>query len=214
MAIERTEEFLPAHSTLTRDANGQPLDAGGSLQDLLQWARVADAAGLDDFRVMEHHRAVFAVSAPPVVLSAAAAQTTRIRLTSTVTVLSSADPVRVFEDFATMDLISSGRAEIAAGRSAYIESFPLGGKELERYDEYFEDRLDLLLKIRDQNPVSWRGITRAALDQLGVWPRRAVPCSPAARTRSWRKSCGNTMCWAMPASWPRCGWAGCPRPRR
>lgn len=108
------------------------------------------------------------------VLSAAAAQTTRIRLTSTLTVLSSADPVRVFEDFATMDLISSGRAEITAGRSAYIESFPLCGQELERYDEYFEDRLDLLLKIRDQNTVSWRGTTRAALDQLGVWPRGAL----------------------------------------
>lgn len=96
--------------------------------------------------------------------------------------------------------------------AAPVESFPLCGQELERYDEYFEDRLELLLKIRDQNPVSWRGTTRAALDQLGVWPPRAVPCSPAARTRSWRRSCGNTMCWAMPASWPRCGWAGCPGP--
>lgn len=136
------------------------MDAGARIRDILEWARVADEAGLDVFGVGEHHREDFAVSSPPVLLAAAAAQTQRIRLTSTVTVLSSADPVRVFEDFAALDLISAGRAEITAGRGAYLESFPLFGQPLERYDEYFEDRLELLLRIRDENPVTWKGTTR------------------------------------------------------
>jgi probable LLM family oxidoreductase len=156
---------------LTRGADGVPMPAAQRLRDILEWARVADEAGLDVFGVGEHHRADFAVSSPQVVLAAAAAYTSRIRLTSTVTVLSSADPVRVFEDFATLDLISGGRAELTAGRGAYLESFPLFGQQLDRYDEFFEDRLDLLLNIRDENPVTWRGTTRAALDEAGVWPR-------------------------------------------
>ncbi|MGY4858603.1 LLM class flavin-dependent oxidoreductase [Cryobacterium sp. AP23] len=156
---------------LTRDAAGRHIPAGQRLADLLEWARVADQAGLDVFGVGEHHRDDFAVSSPPVVLAAVAAQTTRIRLTSTVTVLSSADPVRVFEDFATLDLISGGRAELTAGRGAYVESFPLFGQPLDRYDEYFDDRLELLLRIRDTNPVTWSGTTRAALQDAGVWPR-------------------------------------------
>jgi len=156
---------------LTRDAHAGPLSAVDRMRDLLEWARVADAAGLDVFGVGEHHRADFAVSSPQVVLAAAAAQTQRIRLTSAVTVLSSADPVRVFEDFATLDLISRGRAELTAGRGAYLESFPLFGQSLEGYDEYFEDRLDLLLRIRQENPVTWSGSTRPALESAGVWPR-------------------------------------------
>ncbi|WP_137843289.1 LLM class flavin-dependent oxidoreductase [Microbacterium sp. 2FI] len=156
---------------LTRDADGIPMRAAQRLSDLLEWASVADDAGLDVFGVGEHHRADFAVSSPQVVLAAAAARTDRIRLTSTVTVLSSADPVRVHEDFATLDLISKGRAEVTAGRGAYIESFPLFGQDLDRYDEYFEDRLDLLLKIRDENPVTWTGTTRPAMNSAGVWPR-------------------------------------------
>ncbi len=135
--------------------------------------RVADEAGLDVFGVGEHHREDFAVFSPPVLLAAAAAQTKRIRLTSTVTVLSSADPVRVFEDFETLDLISAGRAEITAGRGAYLESFLLFGQPLERYDEYFEDRLELLLRIRDENPVTWNGTTRPPLTDAGIWPRPA-----------------------------------------
>ena len=131
------------------DADGAPLSAAGRLRDVLEWAKVADEAGLDVFGVGEHHRADFAVSSPQVVLAAAAAVTSRIRLTSTVTVLSSADPVRTFEDFATLDLISGGRAELTAGRGAYTESFPLFGQVLARYDEYFEDRLDLLLRLRE-----------------------------------------------------------------
>ena len=134
---------------LTRGTDGAPLSAAGRLRDVLEWAKVADEAGLDVFGVGEHHRADFAVSSPQVVLAAAAAVTSRIRLTSTVTVLSSADPVRTFEDFATVDLISGGRAELTAGRGAYTESFPLFGQVLARYDEYFEDRLDLLLRLRE-----------------------------------------------------------------
>ncbi|MGJ3404103.1 LLM class flavin-dependent oxidoreductase [Glutamicibacter sp. Je.9.36] len=178
---------------LTRDDQGRPIDAATRVRDILQWARVADEAGLDVFGVGEHHREDFAVSAPPVVLAAAAAQTKNIKLTSTVTVLSSADPVRVFEDFSTLDLVSGGRAEITAGRGAYLESFPLFGQSLDRYDEYFEEKLDLLLKIREENPVTWNGNTRAALDGAGVWPRpiqdelpiwAAVGGTPASAVRA------------------------------
>ncbi len=156
---------------LTRDAHGTPIAPAQRLADILEWARVADQAGLDVFGVGEHHREDFAISSPHMVLSAAAVQTQNIRLTSTVTVLSSADPVRVFEEFATLDQLSGGRAEMTAGRGAYIESFPLFGQDLERYDEYFEDRLDLLLAVRDSNPVTWSGSTRPALKAAGVWPR-------------------------------------------
>ncbi|WP_028245174.1 LLM class flavin-dependent oxidoreductase [Pseudoclavibacter soli] len=156
---------------LTRDADGHPISPARRLDDLLTWAQAADAAGLDVFGVGEHHRPDFAVSSPQMVLAAAAERTESIRLTSTVSVLSSTDPVRLHEDFATLDLLSHGRAEITAGRGAYIESFPLFGQELDRYDEYFDDRLDLLLRIRDENPVSWQGTTRPSLHGAGVWPR-------------------------------------------
>jgi probable LLM family oxidoreductase len=156
---------------LTRDDAGHPISPERRLRDLLEWARIADESGLDVFGVGEHHREDFAVSSPQLVLAAAAAQTSRIRLTSTVTVLSSADPVRVFEEFATLDVLSGGRAEITAGRGAYLESFPLFGQSLDRYDEYFEDRLDLLLALRSANPVTWAGTTREPLADVGVWPR-------------------------------------------
>jgi probable LLM family oxidoreductase len=163
---------------LTRGADGTPIPAERRVRDVLEWARVADEAGLDVFGVGEHHREDFAVSSPQMVLAAVAAQTSRIRLTSTVTVLSSADPVRVFEEFATLDLISGGRAELTAGRGAYIESFPLFGQALERYDEYFDDRLDLLLALRDTNPLTWSGTTRAPLQQAEIWPRPIQPTLP------------------------------------
>jgi probable LLM family oxidoreductase len=156
---------------LTRGADGEPIDAGHRLRDLQEWARVADEAGLDVFGVGEHHREDFAVSSPQMVLAAIAAQTSRIRLVSTVTVLSSADPVRVFEEFATLDLLSGGRAELTAGRGAYLESFPLFGQSLDHYDQYFDERLELLLRIRAENPVTWSGETRAPLVDAGVWPR-------------------------------------------
>jgi probable LLM family oxidoreductase len=141
------------------------------MRDLMEQARLADELGLDVFGIGEHHRADYLVSAPAVVLAAMAERTTRIRLTSAVTVLSSDDPVRVFQDFATLDLISGGRAEIMAGRGSFIESFPLFGQDLNDYDELFTEKLDLLLKLRAQERITWRGKHRPAIDGRGVYPR-------------------------------------------
>jgi probable LLM family oxidoreductase len=143
------------------------------LRDVLEEAELAEQVGLDVFGVGEHHRADFAISAPAVVLGAAAARTERIRLSSAVTVLSSDDPVRVFQDFATVDLLSGGRAEIMAGRGSFIESFPLFGHDLDDYDELFAEKLDLLLAVRAREHVSWTGSGRhrPAIDGLGVYPR-------------------------------------------
>jgi probable LLM family oxidoreductase len=141
------------------------------LHDLLEEIAHADALGLDVFGVGEHHRKEFLDSAPAVILAAAAARTKRIRLTSAVTVLSAADPVRVFQQFATLDLISRGRAEMVVGRGSFIEAFPLFGLELEDYDSLFAEKLELLLKIRDNERVHWSGRHRAALTGQGVYPR-------------------------------------------
>lgn len=141
------------------------------MQHLLQEIALADQVGLDVFGIGEHHRPEFLDSAPPVILAAAAAITKGIRLTSAVTVLSAADPVRVFQEFATLDLISQGRAEIVAGRGSFIESFPLFGLALEDYDSLFAEKLDLLLKIREQTHVVWSGEHRAALTGQGIYPR-------------------------------------------
>src|SRR3989337_3561713 len=141
------------------------------MQRLLEEIELADRLGLDVFGVGEHHREEFIVSAPAVVLAAAAARTKRIGLTSAVNVISSDDPVRVFQQFATLDLISSGRAEIMAGRGSFIESFPLFGYDLKNYDELFEERLELLLKIRESERVTWSGKHRAAIHDLPVFPR-------------------------------------------
>jgi probable LLM family oxidoreductase len=141
------------------------------LRDLMEEVELADQLGLDVFGVGEHHRPDFAVSAPAVVLAAAAARTERIRLTSAVTVLSSDDPVRVFQDFATIDLLSGGRAEIMAGRGSFIESFPLFGYDLEDYDELFTSKLGLLLELRAGERVTWSGPHRAPLQDAGVFPR-------------------------------------------
>jgi len=143
------------------------------MRDLLEEAALADQVGLDVFGVGEHHRPDFAVSAPAVALAAIAARTERIRLSSAVTVLSSDDPVRVWQDFATVDLISGGRAEIMAGRGSFIESFPLFGHDLEDYDELFAEKLDLLLALRENERVMWSGSGRhrPAIDGLGVYPR-------------------------------------------
>jgi probable LLM family oxidoreductase len=140
--------------------------------ELLEEAELAERVGLGVFGVGEHHRPDFAVSTPATALAAIAARTERIRLTSAVTVLSSDDPVRVFQEFATLDLLSAGRAEIMAGRGSFIESFPLFGFDLEDYDELFAEKLELLLRIRDEDHVSWEGSRhRAAIDGLGVYPR-------------------------------------------
>jgi probable LLM family oxidoreductase len=141
------------------------------MRDLLEEAELADELGLDLFALGEHHRSDFLVSAPATVLGAIAARTKQIRLSSAVTVLSSDDPVRVFQEFAELDLISGGRAEIMAGRGSFIESFPLFGYELDDYDELYAEKLDLLLKIRGSERVTWSGKHRAALDDALVWPR-------------------------------------------
>jgi probable LLM family oxidoreductase len=141
------------------------------LRDLIEEIELADQVGLDVFGVGEHHRPDFAVSAPAIVLAAAAQRTRRIRLTSAVSVLSSDDPVRVFQDFATLDLLSGGRAEIMAGRGSFVESFPLFGQNLEDYDELFQEKLELLLRIRSSARVTWSGKHRAPINDLGVYPR-------------------------------------------
>ncbi|GKU80805.1 LLM class flavin-dependent oxidoreductase [Niallia sp. NCCP-28] len=141
------------------------------LREVVEEIILADQVGLDIFGVGEHHREDFAASSPAIVLAAAAPQTKRIRLTSAVTVLSSADPVRVFQDFATLDGISNGRAEIMAGRGSFIESFPLFGYELTDYDKLFEEKLELLLKLRESEKVTWKGGYRPAIHNRGVYPR-------------------------------------------
>lgn len=141
------------------------------LQDLVELIEHGDRFGLDVFGVGEHHRREFLDSAPVVILAAAAARTNRIRLTSAVTVLSAADPVRVFQEFATLDLLSKGRAEMVVGRGSFIEAFPLFGLRLEDYDSLFEEKLDLLLKIRDSEYVRWSGQYRPPLSGQGVYPR-------------------------------------------
>ncbi|WP_256752439.1 LLM class flavin-dependent oxidoreductase [Mesorhizobium sp. Mes31] len=141
------------------------------LRNLIEEVELADQVGLDVFGLGEHHRPDYAASAPVVALAAAAERSKRIKLTSAVTVLSSDDPVRVFQQFATLDLLSSGRAEIMAGRGSFIESFPLFGYNLEDYDELFAEKLDLLLAIRDQVKVTWSGNLRTPINDRGVYPR-------------------------------------------
>jgi probable LLM family oxidoreductase len=152
-------------------ATGDPVDVDKSFAHVLEQIELADRVGLDVFGLGEHHRPDYAVSAPAVALAAAAARTKRIRLTSAVTVLSSDDPVRVYQQFATLDLISGGRAEIMAGRGSFIESFPLFGYDLNDYDELFAEKLDLLLQIRAESEVTWKGRHRAPLNRHGVFPR-------------------------------------------
>lgn len=141
------------------------------VRETIEQAQVADQVGLDVFGVGEHHRSDFVGSAPAILLAAAAEKTENIRLTSSVTVLSSEDPVRLWEQFATIDLLSAGRAEIIAGRGSYTESFPLFGYDLKDYADLFREKLDLLLKIRDQNPLTWRGRLRAPLVDADIAPR-------------------------------------------
>src|SRR5437868_3160376 len=141
------------------------------MRELLEEAELAEQLGLDVFALGEHHRPDFLVSSPAVVLAAIAARTQRIRLSSGVTVLSSDDPVRVFQQFAELDLLSRGRAEIMAGRGSFIESFPLFGYDLDDYDELFAEKLDLLLEIRESEQVTWSGRSRPALPAAFVWRR-------------------------------------------
>src|SRR5437660_5721550 len=160
------DSFAAAH-----DDTSRALSPAQRLRNLIEEIEHADQVGLDVFGIGEHHRKDFLDSAPAVILAAAAARTSRIRLTSAVTVLSSADPVRVFQNFATLDLISQGRAEMVVGRGSFVDSFPLFGFRLEDYDSLFAEKLDLLLKIRDNEHVHWSGKHRPPLTGQGVYPR-------------------------------------------
>src|SRR6266704_276234 len=156
-------------AALTEDSLS--ISASDRLQNLIEEIALADRAGLDSFGIGEHHRREFLDSAPPVILAAAAARTRNIRLTSAVTVLSATDPVRIFQEFATLDLLSKGRAEMVVGRGSSIEAFPLFGFRLEDYDPLFVEKLDLLLKIRENEHVTWSGKYRPPLTGQGVYPR-------------------------------------------
>jgi probable LLM family oxidoreductase len=160
------DSFAAAHTDDSR-----AISATERLGNLIEEIEHADQVGLDVFGIGEHHRKDFLDSAPAMILAAAAARTSRIRLTSAVAVLSSADPVRVFQNFATLDLISNGRAEMVVGRGSFVDSFPLFGYRLEDYDSLFAEKLDLLLKIRDNEHVTWSGKHRPALTGQGVYPR-------------------------------------------
>jgi probable LLM family oxidoreductase len=160
-------------STVIDPETGHRVGAEERIEHLLEEIALADACGLYSFGIGEHHREEYYDSAPPVLLAAAAARTSRIRLGSAVTVLSAADPVRVFQQFATLDLIAKGRVDLIVGRGSFTEAFPLFGLDLADYDSLFDEKLDLLLKIRDSTQVSWSGRHRPPLSGQGVYPRPA-----------------------------------------
>jgi probable LLM family oxidoreductase len=153
------------------DENGKPQASGQRLKELIEEIKLMDEVGLDFYGIGEHHRPDYAVSTPEIILAAAATVTKKIKLGSAVSVLSSSDPVRLYQSFATIDLLSDGRAEMVAGRGSFIESFPLYGYNLQDYDELFEEKLSLLLKINNENPVSWKGKFRPALTAQQILPR-------------------------------------------
>lgn len=184
---------------MTDPATGISVRPEERLGDLVDEIVLADEVGLDVFGIGEHHRPEFLDSAPAIILAAAAARTKNIRLTSAVTVLSAADPVRVFQEFATLDLLSQGRAEITAGRGSFIESYPLFGLKLEDYDSLFAEKLDLLLALRESTHVTWSGKHRPALQGQGVYPR------PLQKSLPIWVGVGGT-----PASFARAGALGLP----
>ena len=162
---------LDTFGDMANDESGQPLSAAQSIRDVVQQAVLADQLGLNHFNIGEHHRSDYAVSAPDTVLAGIATLTNQITLGSGVTVLSSEDPVRVYQRFATLDALSNGRAEITAGRGSFTESFPLFGFELEDYEKLFEERLALLVELLKEGPVTWQGETRAGLVNQEVYPK-------------------------------------------
>ena len=171
---------LDTFGDVTVDADGQPLHPAQVIRDVVEEAVLADELGIDFFGVGEHHRQDFAVSAPDVVLAAIAGRTSHIRLGSAVTVLSSDDPVRVFQRFATRDAVSGGRAEVILGRGSFVESFPLFGYRLEDYEVLFEEKLDLFAALLEQGPITWSGTTRASLHGQVVHP-----ATESGRLRTW-----------------------------
>jgi probable LLM family oxidoreductase len=162
---------IDSFAAVISEPGGVAMSAEQRIANLLEEIELADQVGLDTFGIGEHHREEFLDSAPVVLLAAAAARTKQIRLTSAVTVLSAADPVRVFQEFATLDLVSKGRAEMVVGRGSFGEAYPLFGMKFEDYDSLFEEKLDLLLEVRDNVHVEWAGKHRAALTGQGVYPR-------------------------------------------
>ena len=184
---------------LTAPGGNLPAQGAERVRQMLEEVELADRVGLDVYAIGEHHREEYIASAPPMLLAAAAARTKRIRLSSAVTVLSSEDPVRVFQQFATLDLISGGRAEIIVGRGSFVESYPLFGFDLKHYDELFAEKLDLLLHLRDEVKVFWQGNHRASLTGQGVYPRPLQAALPI------RLGVGGT-----PNSFARAGTLGLP----
>jgi probable LLM family oxidoreductase len=172
LGISSFGEIAPAHVA------GGDKAAAQRIQELVAIGRRADEAGLDVVAIGEHHRADYVVSSPEMVLAAVAAVSSRVRLSSAVTVLSSTDPVRTFQNFATLDLISNSRAEIIAGRGSFIESFPLFGQDLQDYDTLFAEKLGLLLQLNEQEIITWQGKHRAAIAGKGVYPRPLQPKLP------------------------------------
>ena len=162
---------LDTFGDVTEGPDGKPLHAAQVIRNLVDEAVLADAVGVDFVGVGEHHRADFAVSSPEMVLAAIAARTQRIRLGSAVTVLSSDDPIRVFQRFSALDALSNGRAEVILGRGSFIESFPLFGFDLNQYDELFNEKLDLFAAVLTQQPITWRGKLRAPLNSQNVYPK-------------------------------------------
>lgn len=171
---------LDTFGDVTDGGDGQPLHAAEVIRNLVDEAVLADEVGVDFIGVGEHHRADFAVSAPEMVLAAIAARTSRIRLGSAVTVLSSDDPIRVFQRFATLDAVSNGRAEVILGRGSFIESFPLFGFDLNQYEELFNEKLDLFAAVLKEQPVTWQGRTRAPLKNQSVYPK-----TQSGRLKTW-----------------------------
>ncbi|MET3807664.1 putative LLM family oxidoreductase [Nakamurella sp. UYEF19] len=167
---QQLELGLDTFGDVTVDANGKPVPQPQVIRNLVEQAVLADQVGLDFIGIGEHHRADFAVTAPDVVLSAIAGRTANIHLGSAVTVLSSDDPVRVFQRFATLDAVSNGRAEVILGRGSFTESFPLFGEELSDYDRLFEEKVELFAALRSEGPVTWSGTTRSGLDNQSVFP--------------------------------------------
>ena len=190
---------IDSFAAVTVDETGNYSDAAQAMRELLERIEHADQVGLDIFGIGEHHRREYLDSAPHVILAAGAARTRNIRLTSAVTVLSAADPVRVFQNYATLDLISGGRAEMVVGRGSFSESFPLFGLDFADYDSLFVEKLELLLQIRDSERVRWSGRHRPALTGQGIYPR------PLQRPLPIWVGVGGT-----PASFARAGALGLP----